>query len=219
MHKLPHLLLAVLDFLFPQREALRAIASLSPEQFIHRARRGEQQQDTSIAALFEYRDPLVRNAIWALKYHQSHHAARLLAVPLYDEIMALTGDVYTFERTNQFLVIPIPLSKKRLHERGYNQVELLAQELITLDEHEMLTLRTDILGRTRHTKNQTSLKNRQERLQNVKGCFSVVNLETLKGQTVILLDDVTTTGATLSEARRVLVEAGAREVFVGALAH
>ena len=63
------------------------------------------------------------------------------------------------------------------------------------------------------------MKNRKKRLQNIKGCFSVSNHEKIKGSNIILIDDVITTGATMNEASRILIEAGADQVICFAIAH
>lgn len=106
-----------------------------------------------------------------------------------------------------FLVIPLPLSKKRQRWRGFNQAEILAREL---SAHFSYDLNLN-LKRVKHKKPQAEL-NETERLNNVAGVFSFTGAE-LNGRTIILIDDVVTTGATLNEAARVLKAAGAKQVY------
>ena len=107
-------------------------------------------------------------------------------------------------------VVPVPLAPSRERQRGYNQARLLAAEVARrLD----LPLDTGVLIRLRDTPPQTSLP-RARRLQNVRGAFRA--LRKLSGARILLVDDVTTTGATIEAAARALRRRGA--VWVGALA-
>ena len=83
----------------------------------------------------------------------------------------------------------------------------------------MIELTTDILIKTKETESQTKSKNRAERIKNLEGCFDVKNPEQIKNRNIVLLDDVTTTGATLTEARRALLARGARKVIAIVFAH
>lgn len=112
------------------------------------------------------------------------------------------------------LLLPVPLHIKRLRQRGFNQAQLVnkkwaAREGIPLDGF--------ILSRNRWTEPQTSLA-RAERRRNVRGAFSLRNPDKAKGQRILVVDDVFTTGATVNECARVLMKAGARWVDVLTLA-
>ena len=113
------------------------------------------------------------------------------------------------------LLIPLPLSDQRLAERGYNPAQLLAQHAAPTP----VPIRLDLLLRTRHTLPQHDLP-RAERLRNVRGAYAVDPLRAhlLKGQRVLLLDDVMTTGASLYEAARAVRGAGATHITALALA-
>ncbi|KKS56700.1 MAG: Competence protein F, partial [Candidatus Nomurabacteria bacterium GW2011_GWF1_42_40] len=82
-----------------------------------------------------------------------------------------------------------------------------------------LKLEKDILIKPKDTKHQAHIENRSERLKNIIGSFTVKNSEIIKGRNIILIDDILTTGATLSEARKVLKRAGARKVIAFTVAH
>jgi ComF family protein len=105
------------------------------------------------------------------------------------------------------LVIPIPLSPRRARWRGFNQAEILARELNAHFGYEI----SNGLRRVRHQKPQAAL-DEKERLNNIKNAFAW-NGEALGGRTIILVDDVVTTGATLNEAALVLRAAGAAKVY------
>jgi len=108
------------------------------------------------------------------------------------------------------LLLPVPLADTRLRERGYNQAALLAQRVA---RRLRLACAPQALRRTRDTGHQLALP-REQRAANVRGAFAVVPAAaaSLRGRHVALVDDVMTTGATLAEAARVLLAAGAAEV-------
>jgi len=104
------------------------------------------------------------------------------------------------------LILPVPLHRRRLKERGFNQALWLARTLPG-------PVAPDTLVRTRHTRPQTGLDPRARR-KNVRGAFAVVRPREVEGKRVLLVDDVYTTGATVRECSRALLAAGAREVRV-----
>ena len=105
-------------------------------------------------------------------------------------------------------VVAVPLSAKRKRKRGYNQSELIAEEL---SSRLKLPLIDGALVKTKENKPQTKLT-RREREENVRGVYEVTSPETFKGRRVLVVDDVMTTGATLGEVSRVLYKAKARSV-------
>ncbi|MFP3982193.1 MAG: ComF family protein [Desulfurivibrionaceae bacterium] len=112
------------------------------------------------------------------------------------------------------LIIPVPLHKKRLRHRGYNQALLLAQALFPLERAKIDPF---VLRRDKDTGPQTSLSGRQRR-RNPIGAFRVAEPEKIEGRSILLIDDVLTTGTTVNECARVLSRAGAERVEVFTLA-
>lgn len=112
---------------------------------------------------------------------------------------------------------PIPLSAKKLKERGFNQALLVTRFFQKFFKFPI----ADFLVRTKETKSQAELKTRKERYNNLRGAFKI-NLfshsEFIKESRIILIDDVITTGSTVKEAAKVLKKAGAKKVYVLALA-
>ncbi len=113
-----------------------------------------------------------------------------------------------------FLTVPVPLHRRRLRERGFNQSLLLAKVLAS-----DLGTQLDYLSltRKRYTRAQTGLK-KEERRKNVKDAFSVIHPEPIKGRKILLVDDVFTTGHTLNESTRTLKKSGAVVVICLTLA-
>ncbi len=112
------------------------------------------------------------------------------------------------------LMMPVPLHPKKLRERGFNQSLLLARTMMPIlgTELDFLSLRRVI-----YTRSQTGL-NSEERKRNVRRAFTIDGQRELEGKTVILVDDVATTGNTMNECARVLKKAGVEKVFCLVLA-
>jgi len=117
-------------------------------------------------------------------------------------------------KTDGLLIIPVPLHPKRLRERGFNQSLILARHVAAFlgAELDYLSLR-----RIRYTPPQTGLDS-NERRKNVRRAFELPDRKLVKGRTIILVDDVSTTGNTLNECARVLKRAGSEKVFCLVLA-
>lgn len=174
-----------------------------------------------IFSLWEYGHPDVRNAITSLKYKNKRPVAKDIADSLSDALLEHLADKSVFSNPVSpplYLLIPIPLSKERFKKREYNQAELLAKEL-SLKNPTSFVLDTASLQKTRDTGAQVTVGEREKRLRNMRGAFTVTNAESIRGRTILLIDDVTTTGATLAEARRALLKAGARLVYGITVAH
>ncbi len=140
------------------------------------------------------------------RIHQLKFGGRLHWVLPLAELLA---DVFRRDNTvSADLVLPVPLHVRRLQQRGFNQAGLLAGTLGRLIHRPVCY---DILVRQCWTEPQTRL-NREERLQNVKNAFLVPDSTRVKDRCVLIIDDVFTTGTTLSECAKTLKEAGASEV-------
>ena len=106
-------------------------------------------------------------------------------------------------------IVPIPLTKKRLKQRGFNQSEEIAKELAKFLE---IPLANNILLKVKETRAQVELSGK-DREENLKGVFAVRNNDLIKNKNILLVDDVFTTGSTLKEAASVLKVAGAKQIW------
>lgn len=154
-------------------------------------------------------DGVLRDAILKLKSKMGEGFAECLG-----QLWASVAEKQFREVAAQ-VVIPIPLHWWRKWRRGFNQSEALAEAIATRLE---IPCEPRWLRRIRHTPHQTSV-GAAERRTNLRGAFRVSSDADLKGKTVLLVDDVLTTGSTTSEAARALCEAGVAKVVVGVLAH
>jgi len=176
-----------------------------------------ERVDKNIFSVFEYRNAVIRKMIWSLKYRGHKILATKLAQILHDKILEELSDLQTFDNFMKPLLIPIPLSKERLKERGFNQASIIIEQLQSINN--IFSPAFGVLIKIKDTPNQASLKNKKERKENIKNCFEVKFPEKIKGRNIILIDDVTTTGATIKEARKVLSKAGAKKVIAFTVAH
>jgi ComF family protein len=155
----------------------------------------------------------IRTMLHLLKYERMRVIARPLGAMLAEAIrsLAMAGEV---------VVVAVPLHPKKERQRGYNQTILLADEALALLRKETgVTLRAghQALIRLRDTESQYALTSRMRRL-NLRGAFAVKDAAAIAGRTVLLVDDIYTTGATAKECTRVLLEGGAAKVLVATLA-
>lgn len=106
------------------------------------------------------------------------------------------------------IIMPVPLATRRLFKRGYNQATLLARPIARATG-----IKIDYDSVRRKYREDMGHKTARERAENIRGVFSVVNPDKIRGKKILLVDDVMTSGATFSELRRVLIDAGASAVY------
>ena len=206
------------DFLFPPRVDEAVLRGVSDDTFLASlAPRLVPETRPATVALFSFGNPVVRAAIHEAKYHGSTRAFTLLALALTDYLRDC-DDVG--RRTSYICIVPVPLSRERQKERGFNQVEEVARRAAReLD----IAVHATLLERTRDTVSQVSLP-RGQREENMRGAFIVSPKLDKQGRinpshTYILIDDVITTGATLQAALDALRDEGALHIIPLALAH
>ncbi|HVO28542.1 MAG TPA: ComF family protein [Candidatus Paceibacterota bacterium] len=156
-----------------------------------------------------YDDRVLKALVHYLKFRSIPDAAEPLAQLLYYYVsrmsLGLAGRA----------VVPVPLSRRRERSRGFNQAELIARRFAGLAG---LPLETGWLARTRHTQPQSETRNATERLENIRGAFAVLRPDAVRGRKILLIDDVSTSGATFLEASLALRAAGAKRIIALAAA-
>ncbi len=204
------------DFLFPKSAEILDLENLSASALLEKLTPAIDIDESTIA-IWNYADENVRKLIWELKYRQNSKVVEHLAAVLFDVLKTELAERGIFENFNNPILVPIPMSAERRRERGYNQTESLCEAVLKLDSEKLLEYKPDLLEKVKHTASQTLIKNRKLRLENMEN--SMKSSAEAKGRNIIVVDDVTTTGATFRDARRALREAGAKKILCVALAH
>ncbi len=186
-----------LDAILPRRER-RARTESRTFSDIPLSPASHQLLGSEIQTVMDYRQSTVEDLIRSLKYDKSGHAAKLCAAALEDYLREEISSLRAFS-PRRILLIPIPLHADRHTERGFNQIEAVLKHLPREFHNGQLSFVTPALKRIRATKQQTHLS-RDERLRNVENAFEIPYPSSLADSHVFLIDDVTTTGATLVEA-------------------
>lgn len=211
--KLPHLLS---QWLYPPKCVLCGkLLEKEETDLCHRCRvdapdcpvlRTKYPYLNSWVALWYY-DDMVRRSLLRYKFYGKRRNAevygRLLGMKLMREDL-LDFDILTF----------VPISAKRRRQRGFDQVELLAEKLGS----QIGKAPQPLLKKIRDNPAQSRISGQAERRANVLGVYQVLHPEQVVGKKILLLDDIVTTGATASECARVLLTAGAKEVHLAVIA-
>ena len=156
----------------------------------------------------------LRELIHLLKYGGVRPAANVLGRMLAEAIATLEPEL----PADSVSLIPVPLHRTKLRQRGFNQAELIARAAMKIRPRgDRLHLCAGVLERRRDTASQIGLTSHQRR-ENLRGAFRVAQPELVKGREVLVVDDVYTTGATVSECSKVLLRAGATKVWVTTVA-
>ena len=108
------------------------------------------------------------------------------------------------------IIIPVPISKKRKKERGYNQSLLIARKI---SSKEKIKLGDKVISKVKNNNTQSKL-NKEERAENVKNVYKITSNKEIINKNILLIDDIYTTGATLNECSRMLKQAGAKKIDV-----
>lgn len=213
------LIATALDILFPRKcVGCKKDQTLLCDTCTKRIRRELHTPDNWTYAYFSYHDHIIKDSLWHLKYKGRYGYGKMLGKLLYDEAWESVSEKKQFHGFHSPIIVTIPVSKKRLRHRGYNHVSLIAQGFASENPSECEIV-NNVLEKYRETKRQAEIKVRKDRLANLKNSFHVTDPAKVLGRNIILLDDVTTTGATFEEATRALKKAGARKVLRLALAH
>jgi ComF family protein len=200
-------LYTMLDAIVPPKARTARIASLGIEH-LALSPTTHDLLGVRITTLMNYGEQTAQDLIQSLKYDGGGKAAHMLADVVAEYLTEEIAADAAFS-TKRILLVPLPLHASRKRERGFNQVETVLQRLPReFCDGTHSSLATDVLVRTRATKPQTRLP-RSERLSNVAGAFALREGADVSKTHVYLIDDVTTTGATLANAATPLRRAGA----------
>ncbi len=198
----------LLDWLFPRHcFGCQATGDYFCPACAGQLRRAAAGESDHFAA-FAYDQPALKQAIWKLKYSGITSLADRLGGLLAECLLEELTELSLLAGRQKILVVPVPLAHGRRRERGYNQSALLAQA-IERRWPDHLSYRDDLVAKIKDTPPQVAMKSERARRANLRGAFQTPRPELLKNRTVLIIDDVVTTGATLDEISQVLRAQGA----------
>lgn len=156
--------------------------------------------------LYEYKG-IIKHRICKYKFREAKYISKTFAELASKKIKELN---LKFD-----IIIPVPISLQRHLERGFNQSELIAKNIAKALNKEIYT---NVLIKVRNNKKQSELK-ANERKNNVKGVYNIKNFYKIDGKTILLIDDIYTTGATINECSKTLKKYGAKKIIVLTIAY
>lgn len=178
------------DILIPKEKSVKILESLGPDGLYLNIPRSENFdlpalpfdreqagfETDKIKAIFNYKTPLCRQAIWEVKYRANKKLIRDFSLLLYEYILEELSDLETFNDFKNIVLLPIPASPKRTREKGFNQCVLICRELIKIDKGRNgnnFTLMEKFLIKKQDTVHQARVSNRKARLKNLINTFSI----------------------------------------------
>ena len=156
-----------------------------------------------ILSATDFNNKIVKEAIHKFKYGFIEELSIPLALLILNHLQAIDCQI-----DNSFVIVPVPMHIKKKRRRGFNQSEEVAK---LISQSTTIPLSTTLI-KTKETKPQMEL-NRRERIENIKNCFNVNNKKEIENKSILLLDDVYTTGTTMDECAKILKQNGAKEVW------
>lgn len=206
----------LLDLLLPPSHESRLARLLSEEELAHLLNARTHPSFRWIVALFPYSNKKIRSLVRAIKYRAERAPLPLVGRIIAEEITETLADKQLMDGWKEILLIPVPNSKTRKRERGYNQTERISEAV--------LPYLGDAVRYEKHALKRNERPSqvhvpRPLRTKNTQNAFFIENQKLVEQKHIILIDDVVETGATLFDARRALLKAGASGVIAIAVAH
>jgi competence protein ComFC len=172
-----------------------------------------------IFSIFYYKNAPIKKLIKLIKYKGDKKATKQASQVMYDYLLEDISEKLEFNNYTRPIIIPIPATKHRMKEYGFNQCQRIVQYIEKIDKNNTFDFSYNNLVKIKDNLSQAHTKNRLDRLKNIKNSFAVRMPEKIQKRNILLVDDVWTTGSTIEEARTELLKAGAREVLAYTIAH
>lgn len=207
----------VFDYVLPPRTDFEIVKKLTPEKINNLPKAPNVIGEEWIYPLFHYKNKTVRAIVWELKYRENILPLEHIGKLMFDEIMDTISDIYIFDNDARFIICPIPITDKRRAERGYNQSELITRSIIENDSEHVMLYAPQWLKKIKETPRQSHSESKYDRVMNLLDSFEADSR--VENFYIILVDDVVTTGSTMLEARKELLNKGVKDVRGFTIAH
>lgn len=197
------------NLIFPKSSRVLRLEAMSPDSLLTSLPKSTLST-SNVSCIFKYQSNRVKELVWEIKYKRNAKLLSSIGELMYERIQSF-GE--------EFCIISVPQNKMKVYKRGFNQSEELVKAIQEKDMQKNFIYRTDLLKKVRKTARQNSLKSREARSRNLVDSFRCTDQIFASGKIFVLVDDVYTTGTTISEIRKVLIQAGARKVIGLTVAH
>jgi ComF family protein len=206
-------LISLFNLLFPRHVRAERARTISDQELVSLLAPTTLTALPWVHAVLPYHDERVRALIQAVKYYGEKSLAHTIAPYAADYLLEVLSELRSYSGWQHIILVPIPSSARRLRERGYNQAALFARAI-----HARVpdTTYNETLLHREHRASQVHVGVTQRR-SNVGHAFHAN--QKVAGACIVLIDDVVKSGATLTDARNALLDAGAKDVIALALAH
>ena len=161
---------------------------------------------------FQY-EGLIRDQIIKYKFNDEAYKYKAISNFILRNFILKNSNIFKIIN-NYDVIIPVPVSKKRFKQRGYNQAELVARQIAKVLDKSLVT---NCLYKSKNIVAQSTL-NKEQREENIKGVYEIKNKDNLRNKKILLIDDIYTTGSTVNECCKVLEEAKPNKIGVMTLA-
>ncbi len=220
---------AILEALFPSNTSQNKLRDIPIGKLSHFLKPSPATPINHSYSLFAYKDHLTKHFIWNIKYKKNMYMIEHGAYELYKAIEKNTilKEIFRLTDNEKIILIPIPINAKRRKERGFNQTELIVNQMKNLDDGDRFIILENLLIRPNNNTHQTK-QNRKGRLNSAKNIFDIdrdrykelifQNPEILNYK-IIIIDDVITTGSTVLSAMNKLLEIKDRDIYALSIAH
>lgn len=166
-----------------------------------------------IFATYSYKHPNMKKIILHLKEYPNHRLTDILAKSMFNTVRS-----HLLEEARDVSIIPVPITQQRYYERGFNQAEIIAHSLMHYIPSS--TLCTDIVTKESGHAKQANLHDKTDRIKNAEHIFHITKpASSIAGRDIIIIDDIVTSGATLSSLRDELLHAGVKSVRAITVGH
>lgn len=169
-------------------------------------------------ALFDYHSPQGKELVYYIKRFHDPLLMKDIANKMYQEILSEISELQQFDYYRNPIILSVPSTRKRLAERGFDQLSYFSKTLAKLTKGEY---KKGVLLKIKETPKQALINKRHERFNNVRGSFEIMpnKRQSLMYQDIILVDDLITTGATVSEISKILHIYKVRNIIIVSIAH
>ena len=206
----------LLDIIFPRNAFLRKLEDMEFSEFVECSGGVRIMEYNDVIYFFNFKNSFVRQSIHLLKYKGNKKIANWYGQIIYEYLIEEINN--TFLR-DKIIIIPVPLSKKKFHSRGWNQSGYIVKNIKEMDTYLFFEYDFNNFVKIKETESQTKMRSKEERKKNILNSFSTTNPEIFYKKSIVVIDDVVTTGSTLGEISNVLKRAGAKSVRKIAIAH